>query len=112
MKTETVYFKNPKCTRHAYQNLLINHCYLKGTAVLLTVGSNTAEILLQPGHIKSCIQGFGVGFVVAEGSGGEVGVRGMEADRAGGDAAGNLQWNRKSRAWKNSENKHEQCHHT
>ncbi|TNN78444.1 hypothetical protein EYF80_011428 [Liparis tanakae] len=37
------------------------------------VGGNAAEVLLQLGHVKGEVQGFGVGLVVAECSGGEVG---------------------------------------
>lgn len=55
----------------------------------LTISSDSAEVLLQLGHIKRGIQRFGVNLVIAERSSGEVGVRGVEAGR--GDAAGYLQ---------------------
>lgn len=48
--------------------------------IQLTVSGNTAEVLLQLGHVKRRIQGFRVDFVNAECSSGEVGVRGVEAD--------------------------------
>lgn len=55
----------------------------------LTISGDSAEVLLQLGHVKRGIQGFGVDLVIGERSSGEVGVRGVEAGR--GDAAGYLQ---------------------
>lgn len=66
----------------------------------LTVSGDTAEVLLQLGHIKRRIQRLRVSFVIGERGSGEVGVGGMEADRTS-DAAGNLQWNKRNRGLAN-----------
>lgn len=53
-----------------------------------TISGDAAEVLLQLGHVERGIQGLGVDLVVAECSGRQVGVGGVEA--GGGDAAGYL----------------------
>lgn len=71
------------------------NCKLKWAAdniQQLTVSGDTAEVLLQLGHVKRGIQGFRVNLVIGECGGGEVGIRGVEAGR--GDAAGYLQQSR------------------
>lgn len=63
--------------------------FIKADNTGLTISGDSAEVLLQLGHVEWGIQRFGVHLVIAECSGGEVGVRGVEAGR--GDAAGHLQ---------------------
>lgn len=84
---------NKTAGRQIYVHLWSFSQFVKISAhnILLTVGGNTAEVLLKLGHVKSGIQGFSVSLIIGECSGGEVRVRSVQADRARGDAAGYLQ---------------------
>lgn len=64
--------------------------------IQLTVSGDTAEVLLQLGHVKRGIKGFRVNLFVAESSSGKVGIGGVKA--GGGDAAGYLQQDRRGPA--------------